>query len=297
MQRAADVETALLEWEQRNGAAVETDADMVRERDVWQRAGLVPCAARLGPFAQHEAKNGGLSGYSDQWHDLRAKDWYSGEAHYALAVSRGDADSFAFDFTDCADCQRTFHGTTFKSLINILKAGGLVAGPNGHTFRGRHYKGVFQSAYLGEAFQRSDPGQGMDERGVVHPCAMPCALELRVSDLHRFHKSRRDLYVTPGEEGQLLRIIRIVRVHFNWRYVRNFSALTSEHARYVMRADMPHKHGLTKLCGGGSPSFGTCGALIPEHWWLRGAWRQSRNGYVYCPYCAKRVMDESRLVE
>ena len=156
----------------------------------------------------------------------------------ALNLVGFDTDSEAFDFRDCDDQPRTFHDTTFKSVISIVQAGGLRAGPNGHNFNGRHYKGVFQSAHLGEAFQRADPKQGMGEVGVVHPCAMLCVLELRVSHLHlrRFHKTRKDLFVTPGAEGQVLRIIRIVRVHFNWRYVENFWALDTIQAVHTMQS-------------------------------------------------------------
>ena len=281
-----DGETAVLDWDRRNIAANETDADREQERQFWSRAGVVPLAARLGEFVQHEAREDGLSVFSSTWWHLRAQDWCSCEVHIALLLLGLDMHSSAFDVSDCDDLPRTFHGTTYKSLSNILHAGGLRAGPNGHTFKGRHYKGVFQCADLGEAFQRSDPRQGMDEVGVVHPCAMPCVLELRVSDLRRFHKTRKDLFVTPGAAGQLLRIIRIARVHFNLRYVQNFKKLNTPQTVATM----------DKLCGCGSPSFGTCGLLIPDRWWEHG-WQKSNKGYIYCPTCANRVIFHSRLIQ
>ena len=138
--------------------------------------------------------------------------------------------------------------------------------------------------------------EGMDEVGVVHPCAMPCVLELRVSDLRRYHISRRDVFVTPGIEGQVIRIIRIVRVHVNRRYVMNFRALDSELAAATMVSTRTFGNGLQKLCGGGSPSFGTCGLPIPDSW-REQAWYRSNKGYIYCPICAKRVTHTTRLIE
>ena len=135
----------------------------------------------------------------------------------------------------------------------------------------------------------------MDEVGVVHPCAMPCVLELRVSDLRRYHRTRRDVFVTPGAEGEVLRIIRITRVHVNSRYVQNFRVLDNEQAVATMRSGMPFLNDLHKLCGGGSPSFGTCGLLILDHWWEQGG-HKSKNKYLYCPNCAKQMASVSCLV-
>ena len=96
--------------------------------------------------------------------------------------------------------------------------------------------------------------------------------------------------MTPGAEGQVLRIIRIAQVHFNWRYVQNFRELDSAQAVATMQKDMPFFNGLHKLCGGGSPSFGTCGLFIPECWEQRRYWYKSKNGYMYCPKCIKQVL-------
>ena len=287
---------AFLDWDRRNLAANDTDADLDQERTLWRDAGVLPQEARLGAFVQHDKREDGRSVFSDEWYHLKAEDWYSCEVQYALTCIDSDTDSEAFFFRDCDDHPRTFHGTTFKSLISILKAGGLRAGPDGHTFNGRHYKGVFMSAHLGEAFQRADPKQGMDEKGVVHPCAMPCVLELRVSHLHlrRYHKTNKDLFVSPGAEGQVLRIIRIVRVHFNQRYVRNFSELDTAQAVDTMQSAVPN--GLHALCCSGSPSFGTCGLLIPDRWWEQG-WHKSQKGYKYCPQCAKPVTCDYPFIE
>ena len=102
--------------------------------------------------------------------------------------------------------------------------------------------------------------------------------------------------MTPGAEGQVLRIIRIARVHFNWRYVQNFWELDSEQAVATMRSDMPFFNGLHQLCGGGSPSFGTCGLFIPERWWEQ-EWHRSNKGYKYCPKCAKQVIGGPIFIE
>ena len=96
----------------------------------------------------------------------------------------------------------------------------------------------------------------------------------------------------PGAEAQIIRVIRLVRVHLNWRCVENFWQLGGEQAQAIMRADMPFLNGLAKLCGGGSRSPGTCGALIPEQWWEQG-WHISQKRYIYCPHCAKRAASGS----
>ena len=152
---AADGEDAVLDWEFRNLEANETDADRDQERDFWREAGVVPLAAELDKFVQHEDRGGGLSVFSDAWWDLRAKNWCSCGVKTALDVVGFDKDSEAFDLQDCDDLPRTFHGTTFTNLISILEASGLKAGPNGHSCKGRHYKGIFQAASFGEAFHRA----------------------------------------------------------------------------------------------------------------------------------------------
>ena len=120
---------------------------MLTGGNVWRLVGVVPLAARLRPaFVQHEARADGLSVFSGCYH-LRAQDWYSCEVQIALELVGFDVDSEAFDLRDCDDHPRTFHGTTFKSLMIILQAGGLRAD--------RTYKGVFQSAYLGGGFSTS----------------------------------------------------------------------------------------------------------------------------------------------
>ena len=156
---AENGESAVRDWDRRFLEAILTEADREQERNFWRHAGLVPRAAQLGAFVQHEAREDGFSVYSDPSHHLVAKVWYGCDVSTALErvnpVVGCDVDSEAFDLRDCNDKARTFHGTTFKNLISILRAGGLRAGPNGHSFKGRHYKGVFQSAYLREAFSAS----------------------------------------------------------------------------------------------------------------------------------------------
>ena len=157
---AENGEFAVLDWDRRFLEAILTEADREQERNFWRHAGLVPRAARLGAFVQREAREDGLSVYSDGNYHLLARVWYSCEVQTALErvnpVLGCDVDSEAFDLSDCKDKAQTFHGTTFKNLISILQAGGLRAGPNGHSKNGRPYKGVFQSANLGEAFLRAD---------------------------------------------------------------------------------------------------------------------------------------------
>ena len=160
--RAADEEFALPGWGRRNLTTHETDADRDQERNLWRQAGVAPLAARLGAFVQHEVREDGLPVFLARCCRLRAKAWYSCEAQTALELVGIDTDSEAFDLRDCDDHPRTFHGTTFKRLIRILPACGLMDGPNGHSFTGWHYKGVFQCAYRWDAFRRADPTQGMD---------------------------------------------------------------------------------------------------------------------------------------
>ena len=62
--------------------------------------------------------------------------------------------------------------------------------------------------------------EGTDEVGVVHPCAMPCVLELRVSNLRQYHISEKDVLMTSGTKDQIVRIFHIVEVHVNRRYVQ-----------------------------------------------------------------------------
>ena len=127
-------EFAVWDWERRLLEDLLTDADREEERNFWQLAGVVPSPARLRKLVQHEAREDGLSVYSDPHHHLLARVWYSCEVQTALErvnpVVGCDVDSEAFDLSDCQDTARTFHGTTFKNLISILQAGGLRAGPN-----------------------------------------------------------------------------------------------------------------------------------------------------------------------
>ena len=62
--------------------------------------------------------------------------------------------------------------------------------------------------------------------------------------------------MTPGAEGQFLRVFRFVRIHFNWRHVQNFYQLRSEQAKATMRADMPFVNCNSKILTLGFISFG-----------------------------------------
>ena len=103
--------------------------------------------------------------------------------------------------------------------------------------------------------------------------------------------------MTPGAEGQVLRIIRIARVHVNSRYVQNFRELGSAEAVATMRTNMRLCNGLKQLCGGGSPVFGTCGQFIPTCWEQLSYWHKSNKGYKYCAKCAKQVIGFPCFIE
>ena len=140
---------------------------------------------------------------------------------------------------------------------------------------------------------RADPGRALDSRGCLQLAGCPVVVELAAAHLVKYHPRRDDLHVMPGEPGQVMQGVQLLRIHVNQRYFKNF-------CETMVRGTIPGE-----ACGGGSPSWTTCGKHIApadqlsvrKGQLLPGVGYRSRgNGYVYCPCCARYVIGESTLL-
>ena len=239
----------------------------------WNGCNLRP--PETGRRLAHPARSlDSKSVYSDMWYTLSCADWFYCDLSLAAAVDDDSA-----DWTLCdEDAERTlYHGTTFWALCAICKAGAFIPGPNGHSKCGKHYKGAFGSTSFGEASRRADPTR-VRIGFRLHMSSLPVVLEMRATNLVRYHKNRHDVFVCPGKEGSRHPGVRIARAHFNWRLVTQFHDLGSPLKIQIMDA-----YGFECQCGQGNPSFQCCGKLSVSPW--ADGWQRSKKGYYYCPDC------------
>jgi hypothetical protein len=262
-------------------------------RNAMGEQGIVIQRAVGGIFVQHPASNvePRRSIHSGPWYDLKVEEWYSsGVTLQVKAHGSNDPIDVQEEDVDEDHWETRFHGTVFKAFLSVISDGGLVAGPNGHYYKGKTLLGMFCCKSLSEAFLRVAP-----ERGIAHskPGAgldlgcMPVVLELKAVGLRRFHMHRKDVQVVPGTLGCFVTGVRVTKVHLNKRFFTNFWRL----------AQMPSPVALSGVCGSGSESFTTCGCPLTPDWiskpasYVPGEWYKSKSrGHLYCPNCAGYIV-------
>lgn len=284
---------SVLGWAARS-ADVIPEEHLDAARRAWLTFGALPSKVHVAEFEVHppRVQGGTESKYSTSSSVLQANEWLMCTVTSAVAslheagAEVADAD---IDYEDDPDKKLTYHGTTFLSFLKIIRAGGMIPGPNGHSFRGTNFKGIFSANNLPEAFEcRPRLDQGIDHLNVLHPCAMPVVLELSCGHLKRYHKHRRDVFVTPGIEGSVMPTVRIARVHFNRRRIVNFMNLADQANVRRMQVD-----GWNKVT-----CAGQCGEMCPweEAHWYAGGWKKSRNKLPYCGKCYARFEGSDQLL-
>ena len=103
----------------------------------------------------------------------------------------------------------------------------------------------------------------------------------------RHRGGHQDLFVTPGSEGCVLLVAKIVQVHISLRRLENFWQLAE--AGKVRRMGLVGGYGKV-CCGQGNQSFTTCGMLLPEDSGeLYKSCERSNAGIWYCKECMQRV--------
>ncbi len=265
------------------------DADTVARKAMGEQ-GIAIQRAVGGMFVQHPAseEDSRRSKYSGPWYHLKVDEWYSSDVTLQVKAHDSIIDVQEEDVED-NPWETRFHGTVFKAFLSVIKDGGLVAGPNGHYYKGKTLLGMFCCKSLSEAFLRVAPGRGIPPSkpgaGLDLGC-MPVVVELRAVGLKRYHPHLKDVQVVPGTPGFFVTGVRVTRVHINQRLFVNFQKLTQ-------MAQMGSPVALSGVCGSGSKSFTTCGCpLTEEHVYrymsyVAGEWyKSSSRGLVYCPNCA-----------
>ena len=280
----------LIYWELFNKDSVYEggESDFNEVRALWLAWGALPSETHLNNWQLHpKMPDSEFSTFSTDGSYILADKFAMADVDTAVRTLTEVGWEVKYVSTPDEKQKRTFHGTTFLSFLKILRSGGMIPGPNGHSFRRRHFKGVFSASSVAEAFERVDHEQGVDEQNVLHPCAMPVVLELECGELRRYHSSRRDLFVTPGSEGCVLPVAKIVRVHISLRRLENFWQLAE--AGKVRRMGLVGGYGKV-CCGQGNQSFTTCGMLLPEDSGeLYKSCERSNAGIWYCKECMQRV--------
>jgi hypothetical protein len=259
------------------------DADTVARKAMGEQ-GIALQRAVGGMCVQHPAseEDSRRSKYSGPWYHLKVDEWYSCDVTMHVTV-----DDKIMDVDEkYVEEETRFHGTVFKAFLSVLKDGGLVAGPNGHAYKGKTLLGMFCCKNLSEAFLRVAPGRGISPSkpgaGLDLGC-MPVVVELRAVGLKRYHPHLKSVQVVPGTPGCFVTGVRVTRLHLNKRYFENFCELAQRRIPVA----------LSGVCGSGSESFTTCGCLLPEEHvyrrmsYVAGEWyKSSKRKLVYCPNCA-----------
>jgi hypothetical protein len=265
------------------------DADTVARKAMGEQ-GIAIQRAVGGMFVQHPAseEDSRRSKYSGPWYHLKVDEWYSCDVTMHFRADNQIMDVQEEDIDETPWVTR-FHGTVFKAFLSVLKDGGLVAGPNGHAYKGKSLLGMFCCKNLSDAFLRVAPGRGISPSnpgaGLDLGC-MPVVVELMAVGLKRYHPHLKDLQVVLGTPGFFVTGVKVTRVHINQRLFLNFLNLT--HMK-----QMGSPVALSGVCGSGSESFTTCGCLLTTapvdryKSYVAGAWyKSSSGGRVYCPNCA-----------
>jgi hypothetical protein len=119
------------------------EADTVARKAMGEQ-GIVIQRAVGGMFVQHPASedDSRRSIYSGPWYHLKVDEWYS--SHMTLQVKARDSiiDVQEEDVED-NPWETRFHGTVFRAFLSVINDGGLVAGPNGHYYKGKTLLGMF----------------------------------------------------------------------------------------------------------------------------------------------------------
>ena len=217
--------------------------------------------------------------------------WYSSGIESRFVHADGGTSHAHAPARDARERSTKFHGTTLQAVAAMMRSGGFIPGPNGHGRKGKYMQGLFCADELAEAFLRVDPNKLLVD-GALHFAACPAVVELEAAELRRYHLHRRDVHVVPGAPGEVMPGILITKVHVNRRHVWNFC--------------QAHVSRLTpkETCGGGSPSWTTCGRRIPKEQqeilykkkFHGGIGYKSSRGYVYCPCCWQCVTQDGPRV-
>ncbi len=157
------------------------EADSVVRKAMGEQ-GIVFQSNAGGMFVQHPASevDSRRSIYSGPWYHLKVDEWYSSDV--TMQVNADDKIMVvAEENVEETPWETRFHGTVFKAFLSVLKDGGLVAGPNGHSYKGKTLLGMFCCKNLSDAFLRVAPGRGispsMPGAGLDLGC-MPVVVEL-----------------------------------------------------------------------------------------------------------------------
>jgi hypothetical protein len=172
------------------------EADSVVRKAMGAPSILIQRAAG-GMFVQHPASevDSRRSIYSGPWYHLKVDEWYSSDVTLQVKAHDSTIDVQEEDLEE-NPWETRFHGTVFKAFLSVIKDGGLVAGPNGHHYKGKTLLGMFCCKSLSEAFLRVAPGRGIPPSkpgaGLDLGC-MPVVVELSAVLLEK---------VPPASEGR-----------------------------------------------------------------------------------------------
>ena len=228
-----------------------------------------------------------LSNYSDmRWSKLLRKEWYESDISCRLL---GDGMQHCSWHACGSEVCHRFHGTTLQAAVSMLRTGGFIPGPNGHGYKSKYLQGLFCASTLGEALMRVDSWRHAKDHCLkLSGCPVVVELEVAAIKLRRYHSTRLDLRVIPGEEGALMTGVKLCKIHINKRILWNFCQaektfnVTKELACKGTCGMYIHSERQMSLCKGWTD---------PE-----GYYKSKSGGHVYCPHCAGWVTNNHTYI-
>jgi hypothetical protein len=203
------------------------EADSVVRKAMGEQ-GIVIQSNAGGMFVQHPASevDSRRSIYSGPWYHLKVDEWYSSDVTLQVKAHDSIIDVQEEDVED-NPWETRFHGTVFKAFLSVIKDGGLVAGPNGHYYKGHTLLGMFCCKNLSDAFLRVAPGREIPPSkpgaGLDLGC-MPVVVELSAVLLEK---------VPPASEG------RAGGARHAWLLRDRLEGDKSPHQQAVLRERLP----------------------------------------------------------